>query len=135
MLHLSLNANELWEEIEPKISELRYKDGIDPVLADRFDSLINHYNGNLAGGNTESILGKLEALMNILSSKEYHSSRMHNSTEVNEYLKLREDFELLRTVMIKEMKEKVVVDEAVKAERLPNLDTDKVKEMYNYDKK
>lgn len=141
--NFSLNADDLWNEIEPEVSKLRLEKWIDPILVDRFDALLNHYNGNISTDNTTAVLGKLESLTTMLSMESYYRTRQNTQAEKSILLKLNENLLLLKQVLNSEqiIKEKAAFgakpDLSKEEDRFPNEDgsKEKVESLYKKDKK
>lgn len=138
MIQFSLTSAELWEDIEPKLIEIKERKNSDAILVDNLDALINHYNGNISKKMEGTILGLVGSIITMLSSKDYYYARRVylDQKGVEELMKLAEDLEMFRKVLQREaveaLSEKEVEDIP---ERLPNYETDKIKNMYNYDGK
>lgn len=132
------NVQEVWDDIEPVISELRYEKWVDPILKDKFDALINLYNGNLVSGSPTAILGKLESLITMLSMDSYYRTRNTSEPEKKRLLALNDNLNLLRQILIGVQREEernrekpsVSKDET----RFPNEDEQNNKEYDLYDR-
>jgi hypothetical protein len=94
------NAHEVWDDIEPEISKLRYEKWVDPILVDKFDALINHYNGNSVTGSPTAVLGKLESLITMLSMDSYYRTRNTSEPEKKRLLALNDNLNLLRQILV-----------------------------------
>lgn len=118
------NAQEVWKDIEPEISKLRYEKWVDPILVDRFDALLNHYNGNLVTGSPTAVLGKIESLSTMLSMDSYYRTRNTSENEKRRLLALNDNLILLRQILVamKRVEERNPVKQEVSKEenRLPN---------------
>jgi len=132
------NVQEIWDEIEPEISKLRYEDWVDPILRDKFDMLINHYNGNLVTGSPTAILGKLESLTTMLSMDSYYRTRNTSEPEKKRLLLLNDNFNLLRQLLVaiqrEEEKNKEKPTVSKDEERFPNEKEQNNKEYDLYDR-
>ncbi len=132
------NVQEVWDEIEPVISKLRYEKWVDPILVDRFEALLNHYNGNLTTGSPTSILGKLESLTTMLSMDSYYRTRNTSEPEKKRLLALNDNLLLLRQILVaiqrEEEKNRKKPEVSKEEDRFPNEDDQKNKEYELYDR-
>jgi hypothetical protein len=132
------NVQEIWNEIEPEISKLRYEKWVDPILVDRFEALLNHYEGNLVTGSPTAVLGKLESLTTMLSMDSYYRTRNTSEPEKKRLLLLNDNLLLLRQILVavqrEEEKNKKKPEVSKEEERLPNDDAQNNKEYDLYDR-
>lgn len=139
--NFTVTTDDIWSDIEPVISKLRYEEWVDPILKDKFEALLNNYNGTISANNTTAILGKLESISTMLSMESYYRTRNTSDKEKKVLLDLNENFLLLRQVLNGEQREKEKAEhkavedfgaEMKKAgeNRLPNLDTDREQILY-----
>ncbi len=132
------NAHEVWDDIEPEISKLRYEKWVDPILVDKFDALINHYNGNSVTGSPTAVLGKLESLITMLSMDSYYRTRNTSEPEKKRLLALNDNLNLLRQILVaiqrEEEKNRTRPELSKEEDRLPNDDAQNNKEYDLYDR-
>lgn len=132
-MQIGLNSEELWDSLEIKLINVKNIKGIDPVIIDKVDAIINNYNGGISGGYQSRALGKIETLVKILSSKEYYRTRGIEASMMNKLVELSEDLDLFRKVIINEVNTSKINDTEngnVKLEKLPNLESDKEYNLY-----
>ena len=124
-MQMGLSSEEIWDSLELKLINVKGIKNLDPMLVARIDAVINHYNGNITKGFKDSVLGKVEALVKILESKEYYKIRNIDGALMNKLV------ELFRKVIVNEINSAIPVDKTpVSREKLPNLATDKEEELY-----
>ena len=130
-MQMGLSSEEIWDSLELKLINVKGIKNLDPMLVARIDAVINHYNGNITKGFKDSVLGKVEALVKILESKEYYKIRNIDGALMNKLVDLGTELDLFRKVIVNEINSAIPVDKkTVSREKLPNLATDKEEELY-----
>lgn len=141
-MEIGLNSDELWDSLEVKLIEIKSVEGIDPILVDKIDAVINHYNGGLSRGYKDNALGKIEVLVKVLTSKEYYKTRGMETSIINKLADLADELDLFRKVVINEIRTQSndghvdMYEYNNNAERLPSLEaeSDKIEKLYKDNK-
>lgn len=121
---MQLKSLELWEDIEIKLIEFKNRNDLDQILLQRFDSLINHFNGNIASGTQFETIDEVKILIDAMSSVSFFKIRQIDKKDTENLKILVEDLSLLEKVLIQEKKlYKENIFET--RERFPNIDNDK----------
>ena len=136
---IQITSLELWDSLEGKVLLTSRKvEKIDSLLSSRLVNLVNHLNGNLAKNNQFVCIESIEQIVSNISKEDYYRSRKYNQDEMKEVVKLSEELSLLLKVLMSEHKAHILSDnnekEVNKAERLPNINTDKAITMYEIKK-
>lgn len=146
-MQLGISLEELWDELEPILINLKNNFKLDPVLVSKVDSLINCYNGSLSVDNgQDAILDNLTTIIDVLNQKTYYTNRSIDTETKNRLKKLCDDLDLFRQVLVNEInikQEKINIQKEKDKEnrknkpyhhndevRLPNLDTSKEEKLY-----
>lgn len=127
---MQLNSLELWDDIEVKLIEFKSRNDLDPILLQRFESLINHFNGNIAGATQFETIDEIRILIEAMSSKSFFKIRQIDKKDTEILLGLTDSLSLLEKVLIQEKKlYKENVFEI--KERFPNIDNDKSLKLFD----
>lgn len=129
---ITANSKELWVEIKKKLDEIKEKTWLDPIFVDRFDSLTNHYEGTLTGGDRTVVLGSLETITTVLSKEQYYKSRQYKESEIQILVDLNQELLVFQKILGAEVRaaaKEPKIEEKVK-DRLPNPSKKDVEELY-----
>ena len=130
-MQIGLSSEEMWKELEPKLIKFKYMKGVDPILQEKIDVLINNHNGGLSKGYKDNILGKLETLIKILESKEFYRTRNIDESIMKKLIDLAAELDVFRKVLVNEINTSNSKEVKEKETRLPNLECDtKENDMY-----
>lgn len=122
---MHITSKDLWDKIEEELILFQNKEDLDPILSQRFESLINHFNGNMARDNQHIVIEELRMITSALSQKSFYKLRNFDKEDILELTKINEDLMLLDKVLVQESKTKVKEENKEITERLPNINNDK----------
>lgn len=129
---ITANSKELWVEVKKKIDEIKEYKWLDPIFVDRFESLINHYDGTLIGGDRTVVLGGLETITTVLSQEQYYKSRQYKESEIIILTDLNQELLIFQKILSSEIraaaKEPKEVPET--RDRLPNPAKKDIESLY-----
>lgn len=136
-MRITLTSNELWEDLEVESISLAEDIKItDEILSEKCTALVNHFNGNLATDNQISCIGRVKSMTEALGTKNYFVNRRYTDKQIERVMKYREDLLMLHKVLLNEQrafyqKQREDADKPKdKEDRLPNIDSEKVVNMY-----
>lgn len=121
---MQFNSLELWDSIELELIELKNREDLDEILVQRFDSLVNNFNGNMANRYQFETIQKIETLISVLDSVTFYKIRQIDKKDVERLKALSENLSILAKVLRQEKKD-FEEEPIVKRERLKNINNDK----------
>ena len=130
-----MNKLELWDNLECDLINLYKSDEltkVDPILADKLQSISQAYYSNIAYGDLNIFIDKVRSV-NYIVNENYFNSRYYDKDLKEKVERILNELNLL-SICIKKDLSSVYTREHKDSDRFPNIDNDKVKEMYNYGK-
>lgn len=127
---MQLSSHELWDKLEESLINIRDDKNFDPILRDRIDSLLNHYNGNITKGNTTAVIDAVKVITRTLSQDSYYRMRNMTKEEHQTLTELKEDLLLFEKVLVQESRMPKEKEEGNKKDRLPNIDSERAMNLY-----
>lgn len=129
-MQLQFNSLELWDTIEIELINLKNRKDLDEILMQKFESLINHFNGNMANRFQFETIEEIRLLIDTLDKESFYKIRQIESKDVKKLKALLENLLILEKVLIQE--KKIFKEESiVKRERFPNIDNDKSLKLFD----
>lgn len=118
---MNISSHELWNTIEVELIKLKNRDDLDNIMCQRFESLINHYNGNISNNNHYIILEELRAITSSLNSKYFYIVRNIDKDDIKKLSSLCENLMLLDKILVQERKNIKKEEVHIIKNRLPNI--------------
>lgn len=145
---LKLTALEIWETLELELQKIRdLIEHRDPTLSSKIEALINHFNGNIHNKTEYKVLKELKILSDNMKREDYFIKRKYKESEMDKVQSVINDLNLVivalerdaKAAFAEEVKERKLMEERAKKGlplhekkdegRLPNLDTNRAKEL------
>lgn len=121
---MQLKSLELWDDIEVELINLKNRNDLDPILLQRFESLINHFNGNIGKRIQFETIEEIRMLIDAIKGPTFFKIRHIDKKDTEKLLSLVESLSLLEKVLIQEKRLFKENDKIIR-ERFPNIDNDK----------
>lgn len=121
---MQISSLELWDAIEIDLINFKNRKDLDEVLLQRFESLINHFNGNMGKSLQFKTVEEIKLLTSALEGSSFYKIRQIEKKDIEKLKTLSENLSLLEKVLIQERKE-FKEEIRILKERYPNVDNDK----------
>lgn len=131
---LQVSSVDLWDKIEQELINLKNDKTLDGILTQKFESLINHFNGSMAKGKQFTVVESIRILTNVLNQPGFYKIRNMSKEDIAKLEKVKEDLSLLDKILVQESR--VYEEEgSIVKDRFPNINNDKVLNLFKKEKK